>query len=376
MSVLNILRLKILDLLSSRVLVIMLLVLPPLLGLVAGTANIANQQPVVRLAAVDLEQSAASRDLITSLQAQGWLVRSSTAKDAQRLLLKHAVDGVITIQAGYADSPADPDSVRLTYTPAEGSLVTTLVREAVASVILPRQSRQVLLGQVEDRYAAIGEQVPAGLAGQFDKASAYYAENQARLDMIYFGAPVYVPALTYLVSDYSMEVFFLSIFAILGTLTLSGSALRRRLAATRNGLLLDYCLSIVSLFLLGLVQIILYSLAMLGLMHMPVRPRELAILAVCLLVMLGLGQLLALLHESLRLYFSLLILLLLSVAGGCFFQLSEKLITRLGQYLPQGWALAALRGYPVLPAIAPILAALVLLAAGYAAQTVRTRQMR
>lgn len=376
MSVLNILRLKILDLLASRVLVVMLLVLPPLFGLLAGTANMANQQPVVRLAAVDQEQNAASLDLITSLQAQGWLVRSIIAEDAQSLLLKHAVDGVITIQTGYADSLSSPDDVHLTYTPAEGSLVTTLVREAIAAVVLPRQSRLVLLGQVEDRYAAIGKQIPPGLAGQFDQASAYYADHQARLDMTYFGATVFKPALTYLVSDYSMEVFFLSIFAILGTLTLSGSALRRRLAATRNGLLLDYCLSIVSLFLLGLVQILLYSLAMLGLMQMPVRPRELVILAVCLLLMLGLGQLLALLHESLRLYFSLLILLLLSVAGGCFFQLSENLITRLGQYLPQGWALAALRGYPVLPVIAPILAALVLLAAGLAAQTVRTRQMR
>ena len=118
MSVLNVLRLKILDLLASRVLVVMLLVLPPLFGLLAGTANMANQQPVVRLAAVDQEQNAASLDLITSLHAQGWLVRSIIAEDAQSLLLKHAVDGVITIQAGYADSLSSPDDVHLTYTPA------------------------------------------------------------------------------------------------------------------------------------------------------------------------------------------------------------------------------------------------------------------
>jgi hypothetical protein len=38
------------------------------------------------------------------------------------------------------------------------------------------------------------------------------------------------------------------------------------------------------------------------------------------------------------------VLLLLSVASGCFFQMSEKMITGLVQYLPQGWTLAALRG--------------------------------
>jgi len=112
------------------------------------------------------------------------------------------------------------------------------------------------------------------------------------------------------------------------------------------------------------------------LMQSPVRLRELAILAVCLLVMLGLGQVLTLFHDRMRLYFSLLVLLLLSVASGCFFQLSEQLITRLGQYLPQGWTLAALRGYPVLPASIPLLIALLLLAAGYFIQSARTKQMR
>jgi hypothetical protein len=303
-------------------------------------------------------------------------LQSVIAVEAARLLVKQDVDGVITIDRGYEAALEDLETVHLRYTAAEGSLLTSLVREAIAAIVLPRHTRIILLDQVTDRLQVLQLPVPDDLVVRFDAAAAYYADNQARLDVIYEGAPVEEPALSYLVSDYSMEVFFLSIYAILGTLILSGSAIRRRLAATRNGLLLDYSLSIVSLFFLGLIQIILYSAAMFGLMQSPVRLHELAILAICLLVMLGLGQLLTLFHDRMRLYFSLLILLLLSVASGCFFQLSEQLITRLGQYLPQGWALAALRGYPVLPAAIPLLVALLLLAAGYAIQSARTKRMR
>lgn len=375
-SILNILRLKILDLAAAKALMIMLLVLPPLLGLIAGTANLANQEPVVRLAVVDLDQSPASRELIDALETQGWSIAIIEQADAARMLLRQEVDGIIRIDPGYEAELPEMEIVHLHYAVAEGSLLTSMVREAIASVVLPKHTRMILLDEVLTRYEELGLAPPVNLADLFDASAAYYTDNQARLDVIYEGAPVYEPALSYLVSDYSMEVFFLSIYAILGTLILSGSAIRRRLAATRNGLLLDYSLSIVALFLLGLLQISLYSVAMLGLMQTPVRPRELAILAVCLFVMLGLGQILTLFHDRLRLYFSLLILLLLSVASGCFFQLSEQLIRQIGQYLPQGWALAALRGYPVLPAAVPLLIALVLLSAGYAIQVVRTRQMR
>ena len=376
MSILNLLRLKIIELLASRGLMVLVLVLPPLLGLVAGNANTANVRPEVRLAVVDEDQSGDSEELVRSLDEQGWSILAVSDEEAQRLLIRQEVDGVVTINIGYESSLPTLTENRLSYTPAEGSLLTTLVYESIAAEVLPTNSRLMLLSQIRDRYEAIGLPVPDDLETRFDEAIAYFANNQARLDVVYHGATVYEPALTYLVSDYSMEVFFLAIYAILGTLTLSGRALRRRLAATRNGLLIDYSLSIVSLFLLGLVQIIFYAVAMFSLMQRQILVQELAILAVCLLTLLGLGQLLSLFHESLRLYFSLLVLLLLSVASGCFFQLSEQLMTGLGQYLPQGWALAALRGYPVLPAAVPIAAAVVCLAAGYSAQAYRTRQMR
>ena len=376
MSIMNILRLKILDLLASRGLLLVLLILPPLLGLISGTSNMINNNPEIRLAVVDLDQTPMSLELISGLQDQGWSVSVVSDEDARRQLVKAAVDGVITIRQGYGESLPDLDVVKLSYTAAEGSMITTMIREAIAAEVIPAHSRLMYLQQLEERYASLGQAVPADLAEKFAADAAYFAEHQARLDMTYIGATIYEPAVSYLVSDYSMEIFFLGIYAILGTIALSGSALRRRLLSTSHGFLLDYSLSIVSLFLLGLVQIALYSAAMFALMQTPVRLADIAVLAVCLGALLGLSQLLSLFHDSIRLYISLLVLLMLSVASGCFFQLSQQLVTRVGQYLPQGWALAALRGYPVLPAIVPVACTVLMLAAGYAVQAFRTRRMQ
>ncbi len=142
----------------------------------------------------------------------------------------------------------------------------------------------------------------------------------------------------------------------------SSAAMRRRLSATPFGMRYDYAASLIIMLLAGLAQILLYMLSMRALMRSPLIPRELLILSVFLLMSLALSQALALLRESLRLYLGLILLLLLSVAGGCFLQLPEQLIRFPGQYLPQGWALAALRGFPVLhPALTAALSLLAIL---------------
>jgi len=374
--VFRLLRLKLQDLLAARGLLLMLLVLPPLLGWIAGSANMANDRPQVTLALVDEDNTAESAALLSSLIGQGWQFEAVDADQADRLLLRRDVDGIVTIRAGYAASLLELKDGTLSYQAGEGSLVTTLVREAIAAEVLPEHSRRLFIGQLEDRLRALGQPVPDDLEAQFNQLAGLFAEDQARLDVVYVGAPVDPPALSYLMSDYAMEVFFLSIYAVLGTLMLSGQAIRRRLAATRDGLMLDYALSVLSVYLVGLLQILFYTLTMLALMGSPIRLRELYLLAICLGLMLGIGQLAVLVHEQLRLYVSLTVLLLLSVASGCFFQMSEKMITGLVQYLPQGWTLAALRGYPVLPAWVPVGLTLVLLSGGYQLQLRRTRQLR
>ena len=140
-----------------------------------------------------------------------------------------------------------------------------------------------------------------------------------------------------------MEVLYLPLRAD-GTFR-SFPAMRRRLGATP----LRHAVRLLSLIVIFIAAGADHLYMLPAPMRSPLVPREVLVLSVFLLMSLALSQALALLRESLRLYLGLILLLLLSVAGGCFLQLPEQLLRFPGQYLPQGWALAALRGFPVLP---------------------------
>jgi len=354
MSFLKALSLKFRELLASPALLILLVVLPLLLGLTAGAANLRNQSPQVRLAVTDLDKTDISRGLVESLKRQGWDILEVNEEDILRLVDGKAVEGALVIQRGFAARHDSLISGGLTYTPAEGTLSTNMVLDAVSSSVIPFKSRSVFLKQAKALFKEAGVPLPNDFdAGYYERIQAHLLED-GRQEFAFVGEYVEPSVLTYVVSDYSMEVLFLGVFALLGSFTLSSPAMRRRLCATPFGLRYDYITSLLTLFVSGMVQILVYMVSMRALMHTGVSAHELYILSVFLLMSLALSQALALLHQSLRLYVGLIILLLLSVAGGCFLQLSQQLIRSIGQYLPQGWTLAALRGYPVPHAAFPI----------------------
>ena len=368
------LKLKLIDILSMRTLMLMVLLLPPLTGLIAGSANQANRQPDVRIAIVDLENSDASRSLALGLTQNGWQAVTVSVAEAERLLLRQAVDGVLQIEVGYAASLENLKQTALSYTPAEGSLVTTLVREAIAAVILPEYSRIRLLKQLEERYLAAGLPVPADQRAAFIKAMDQYAQREAKLDVTYVGQTPNQPALTYVVNDYSMEVFFLSLFAVLSLIGITDLSLQRRLAATRGGLLTDYLVTLAALQLIGMVQIVLYMVAMQAVQATTFRLEDLLLLFIFTYLMLGIGQLLALIHKDLRTYLGLLLITLSAIAGGCFFQLPENMLRLAGQYVPHGWVLSTLRGFPALPPSVPLGLGTLLVLLGYATRARKVRQ--
>ena len=365
MRYLLLLKIKLLDLLAMRSLMIVLMLAPLVLGLIAGSANLANEKPEIRLALVDLDQTEASGELTDRLLANGWTVTVLSAEDAARLLLRLQVDGIVTIESGYAGNLSTLEKSKISYSESEGSMVTSIVREAVAAAVLPAFSEHYMLREISERYVKIGEAVPSDLEDSFELKMNEFLNGNAQLPVDYIGKIDTTPALTFVVSDYSMEVFFLSIYAVLGAITLSQTDLRKRLAASRRGLALDYAASIAALFVLGLLQILIFTASMRGLMQSPFRVSEVLLLLVYLILVLGLGQLLSLIERSLRLYMSLLFLLLLSIAGGCFFQLSEKLLRNIGQYTPQGWVLSQIKGYASLPFYLPLLLGALMLIAGY-----------
>lgn len=371
---LQLMKLKLLDILNMRTLMLMVLLLPPLTGLIAGSANLANRQPDIRIAIIDADNSAASLALSARLAQNGWQIVAASDTEAEKLLLQQAVDGALRIEPGYASSLADLRQTTLSYTPAEGSLVTTLVREAIAAVILPEYSRINLLQRLQDQYRAADLAVPGDLAERFEQSMELFARTSARLDVAYVGQVDTRPALTYVVNDYSMEVFFLSLFAVMGMIGITDQALQRRLATTRSGLLSDYLVSLAALQLIGMVQIILYTASMQLTMQAALTARDIFLLFIFVYLMLGAGQLLALIHKDLRVYLGLLFLTLSAIAGGCFFQLPENILSKVGQFVPHGWILSTLRGYPALSPLIPVLLSTLLLALGYATRVRRVRR--
>jgi len=192
----------------------------------------------------------------------------------------------------------------------------------------------------------------------------------------YVGNLRIAPTLSPVVSDHSLEVFFLSIYALLGSLALASRAVQRRLAASHHGLALDFTTTMISLLLLGSLQILFYTGAMQLRMGglQTVRPDDVLALVACLVMMLGLGQVLVLLDERLRLFLSLMAVLLLAIAGGCFFPLSAAFVMRIGRHTPAGWALNRMLGVPVMPVpwVLAISASLMLI--GYLAIKRRVRR--
>lgn len=358
-------KLKLIELLNRPGILVVLLALPLLLGSVSGVANVRNTGKDIYLAVVDQDNTTASKRLSEDLQSKGWTVYNADKERAERYLLRSEVDGILTITAGFEADLDIFEQQHLFYTEAEGSMVTTMVREVVVASVLPMFSRESMSKQLMELYKEQGKSIPAELSDKLRDRIEEIVDTQAKIKIEYFGELVMAPTLTFIVSDYSMEVFFLSIYAILGSLFLSKAALHQRLLSTASGLRKDYISTLISLLILGELQIVIYTSSMLTLMKQPVAIRDLFILSVFLMLMLGIGQLLSLIEESLRLYISLMLMLFLAAIGGCFFQLSSRLLLNYGQYSPHGWALSMLRKTKVTPIWFVLLLAFGLISLGY-----------
>ncbi|NLT12687.1 MAG: ABC transporter permease [Clostridiaceae bacterium] len=358
-------KIKLIELINRPLILVMMIVLPILLGSIAGVSNVRNTGKDIFLAIVDEDQTDASARVIEDLRAKEWHIDLTDDDSAQRRLLLNDVDGVLTIRKGFEANLDQIEVSYLYYVEAEGSMVTTMVREVIVASVLPLFSERSMVDKLTVLYENNGQTPPPDLAERLRDRIEKLRNEQAKIEIEYLGDLVIAPTLTFVVSDYSMEVFFLSIYAILGSLALNRAAQRKRLGASAYGLPKDYVATILSLIIIGSAQIALYSVFMLVLMNQSINIINLLILFVFLILILGIGQLLSLIEESLRLYLSLMLLLFSAVIGGCFFQLSSGLLMKYGQYSPHGWVLSTLRGTRVTPIWVVLMFSLTILILGY-----------
>lgn len=368
-----ILKLKFREIFALRSLMLLLFILPILFGLLTASAVISYRQPLIQLAVIDEDQTTASANMLARLDQEGRSIYNVSSDQAQSLLQALKVDGILQIKSGFADSLLDLEQAFLVYTPAPDSLVTPLVTEAILAAVLPEYSRLVLLDQLTKDQLRYGLEQTLDLETDFQKSLDYYSEHEARLDLIFSGVPENELLAMAIFDEYSLEVFFLSLFAVLGMLGLTSQPVRQRLLASPHGLFWDYLASLVALQILGTSQIIIYMASMNLAMSSSFRGKDIYLLSVFVFFMLGLGQLLALLPGSTRHFLSIMLLAGSAFAGGCFFRLPQKLLQISSNFSPHGWILGVLRGYQALPVLVPLLLAASFLLLGYFNQARKAR---
>jgi len=169
MSFFKVLSLKMRELLISPALLVIVVLMPVLMGLTAGAANLKNQSPQVRLSVTDLDNTPVSRDLVEALKRQGWDILEVGEEEILRLVDGKAVEGALVIERGFAQRHDSLISGGLTYTPAEGTLSTNMVLDTVSSSVIPLKSRSVFLKQAIDLYRKARVPLPDDFNRQYDE---------------------------------------------------------------------------------------------------------------------------------------------------------------------------------------------------------------
>ncbi len=336
------------------------LIVPILLSLLAGTTVERNDLSQLRAGYVDLAGNKESGRLVSMLEASGLGWRPTDEAGISRAMELGQLDGVLIIPSDFGDRQKFDqvdDAYACEYVPGKDSLVTGLIRENYLICLLALSSVEKLEKELSALPAASGLS-EGNLARMLEESTEEARREGAQLKVSMHNLD-YKDGLPLIgIPDLAVEIFFLSIFSLLGSLMLADAATRQRLRSLSGGFRRDFLSTILALALTGSLQLA----AMVGLtrLFMPgiSRPADYPlVMAVLLLFMLAYGQLLALIPGDRRFVPASFILLISLVVGGGFIRLPTSWMKSLGQFTPHGWALARLSGLPVAAPTAAVAAA-------------------
>lgn len=353
-SMLTLIKLKLSVMARRPIILVFCLVVPVLLSLLSGSVLERNDLYFIEGGYVDLADNRASRDLITLLESSGLRWTSLPEADAKRTLAQGKVDGLLVIPAdfGLADHPqpdatSPPDGRQrygVTFYPGGNEIASDLVEECFSISALALWREEVL---VDD----LMKMVPDGSISRHDmrlrlKDNTDIARREgASLKFEMYGESPLGKVQIVMIPDFAVEILFLSIFSLLGSLMLADAATQRRLRSISGGFLRDYMSSLLALTIAGAVQLSL----MVGLTYLILpgvtRPEGYwLVMGVFFLLMLAFGQLVSLIHSEQRFVPASLILFISALIGGTFIRLPSIFVERVGQYTPHGWAFAQMNG--------------------------------
>lgn len=372
-AVLTLVSLKLRIIARKPVVLAVCLVLPILLTMLAGSTTIKNNYFALDAAYVDQAENYNSQELISLLLSGNVNWTAMSRDQAERELQLGRVDGVLIIPPHYGEAVAEEDLIEaytFTYLAGENNLVSDIIRESllvsVVTLASEEQQLEALLSMPGATDYTLNE-----MRELLRLRSKQAQEDGADLNVNFIGAPDASGGKLVEIPDFSMEVLFLSIFSLLGSLMLNDAKTRQRLLSVAAGPRRDYIATLLTLAVSGLAQLFLMTGITQILMPGISRPRGYYyIMSILLLMMLAYGQLIALIPAATRIMPASLILLGSVVAGGAFLRVPSIWIARFGQLLPHGWVMARLTNVETyLPPLAVVALTILALISAYYLQT-------
>lgn len=330
--------LKVKSLMRPVIFVSFILLAPLLLGLIAGYGNRMNYSEETRVIVVDLDQSEASRLLISHLRERGWDVLEAAQEDAERMLQMGDAGISITLGDRFDRFVAgQEDDADIHFQMAEQSLLQVTVRQ---SLMLYAESQRTL-GMLERntrefyrRNDLPTENVETELAALI----AYYREAEGAMPIEYINRPEENLRRTVVVGDFTLEVLYLAVLAVIAATTEQRE--KKRLRAIAHATTTDSLLGYAVWLVFGFLQIVLYTGAMALTMADKRMFSMLFPLFTYFALILALASFLKHLAPEIGLYLGLFTTFMLALIGGVFFPLPGVFLTRFAQFTPMGWIYA------------------------------------
>lgn len=370
---LTLIRLKLSMIARRPLFIAFCLIMPVLMSLLAGSTLTRNDLSAVRGAYVDIANNEMSTELVELLESSGLEWIELTENESSRAITTGTVDGVVIIPAHYGEQNTmdteREESYTASYLSGNNTIASDLVIESylISALALTRESVLIEdLLTMTDGTSVSYDEMRTRLKQSADEARA----EGASLKLEIHNLPADQSAPIVQIPDFAVEILFLSIFSLLGSLMMADPSTQQRLRSIHGGSLRDYISSLIALAIAGIIQ----SLMMAGFTQLMIprvnRPDGYwLVMAVFLLLMLAFGQLVSLIPSEQRFVPASLLLFVSALVGGTFIKLPSAFVEHIGQYTPHGWAFARLSGMSTtLPLVAVAALGFVLLILSYVLQ--------
>jgi ABC-type multidrug transport system permease subunit len=344
-------------LMSDKLLLMAMIIIPLFLTLVTGYSLKYEKLNIIPIAFVDQDGTEYSRILLERLQKkEGIIIENTTAQNAADMVKNNKAEAAFIVKKGFMESIAGDNSsgtIDLIKSPASFSV--DFVKELVAGEVIRFTGNHMAADWVKDKYEELGHPVSDELTQEIIKHSDSMWGTEVVMPVNYQeieGKTVKDvernSIATAAAASTGMIVFFIMFYILFSSGWLveeRQNGTLKRLTTGPGAIGVSFTGSIIALFILGLFQLVLfYSVYRLAFgLELFANKGAYLVLGAYLLVVISISMLLAsVLKTPAQLQAGAPVFALLTgFAGGCFWNIIEvpDKIKKISMLTPQGWTL-------------------------------------